>query len=456
MAGRPRSGSPLEIVPSHRPRLVQSMNPIPLNELDASAAARLLQRREISAEQLVRACLDRIDAREAAVLAWTFVAADSALAHARELDRGPIRGLLHGLPIGVKDLFDSADMPTEYGSPIYAQHQPATDAAAVALCREAGAVILGKTVTTEFATFHAGKTHNPHRLDCTPGGSSSGSAAAVADYMVPLAFGTQTAASVIRPAAFCGVVGYKPSYGWIVRAGIKSLSESLDTVGAFGRSVADVALFVAALTGDKRLLDIEGASGARIGICRTHEWPRADADTQAIMLQARDKLAHAGALLTDVTLPDLMASMVQVQTDIMAYEAARSLAAERISHSKALSSELSTLLTAGMAISRQRHQENLAAAVRGRQLIDTCFDACDVLLAPSAIGEAPTGLNATGDPVFSRMWTLLGLPCIHLPFASGQQGLPLGLQLIGRFGSDHKVLQLANWAHKALLTKASV
>ena len=431
------------------------MKSILLNELDASAAARQLQRREISAEQLVCACLDRIETREPAVQAWTHVAADAALAHARELDRGPIRGLLHGLPIGVKDLFDTADMPTTYGSPIYARHQPVADAAAVALCREAGAIVLGKTVTTEFATFHPGKTHNPHRSGHTPGGSSSGSAAAVADYMVPLAFGTQTAASVIRPAAFCGVVGYKPSYGSVVRAGIKSLSESLDTVGVFGRSVADVALFVAALTGDQRLLELDGASNARIGVCRTHEWPHADADTQAVMQQGSTTLASAGALLVDVALPNLLSSMVQVQTDIMAYEAARSLADERIRHASLLSSELNTMLAAGMAISTARHQENLAAAVRGRQLIDACFNSCDVLLAPSAMGVAPTGLHATGNPVFSRMWTLLGLPCVHLPFATGAHGLPLGLQIIGRFGADQKMLQIAYWANRQLLTKAS-
>jgi Asp-tRNA(Asn)/Glu-tRNA(Gln) amidotransferase A subunit family amidase len=427
------------------------MSSIALNELDASVVVRQLQRREVSAEQLVRACLDRIEAREPAVQAWTHIALDAALARARELDNGPICGLLHGLPIGVKDLFDTADMPTAYGSPIYSQHRPVADAAVVALCREAGAILLGKTVTTEFATFQPGKTHNPHCSGHTPGGSSSGSAAAVADCMVPLAFGTQTAASVIRPAAFCGVVGYKPSYGRIVRAGIKGLSESLDTVGGFGRSVADVALFVAALTGDHRLLNLDGGSDAQIGICRTYEWPCADADTQALMEQASASLTRAGASLADVTLPDLFSSLMQVQTDIMAHEAARSLADERIRHASSLSNELSTMLAAGMAISGERHQENLATAVRGRQLIDTYFNGCDVLLAPSTIGVAPAGLRTTGNPVFSRMWTLLGLPCIHLPFATGAHGLPLGLQIIGRFGADHKMLQIAHWAQQKLL-----
>jgi len=431
------------------------MSSIALNELEASAAARQLQRRAITAEQLVRACLDRIEAREPAVQAWTHVAADAALEHARELDRGPIRGLLHGLPIGVKDLFDTADMPTSYGSSIYAQHVPAADAAAVALSREAGAIVLGKTVTTEFATFHPGKTHNPHRSGHTPGGSSSGSAAAVADYMVPLALGTQTAASVIRPAAFCGIVGYKPSYGSIARAGIKSLSESLDTVGAFGRSVADVALFVAALTGDQRLLDLGDASGARIGVCRTHEWPQADADTQATLQQGSAMLARAGALLVDVQLPDPLSLMVQAQIDIMAYEAARSLAYERICYASSLSSELSAVLTAGMAISAAQHHENLARTARGRKEIDALFFGCDVLIAPSAVGTAPAGLESTGNPIFSRMWTLLGLPCVHLPFAKGAHDLPLGLQIIGRFGADHKTLQASHWAHQQLRANES-
>jgi Asp-tRNA(Asn)/Glu-tRNA(Gln) amidotransferase A subunit family amidase len=429
------------------------MNPIPLHQLDASAAARQLQRREISAEQLVRACLDRIEAREAAVQAWTYLAADAALAQARELDRGPIRGALHGLPIGVKDLFDTADMPTAYGSPIYAQHQPAADAASVALCREAGAIVLGKTVTTEFATMLPGKTHNPHRSGHTPGGSSSGSAAAVADCMVPLALGTQTAASVIRPAAFCGVVGYKPSFGSIVRAGIKSQSESLDTVGVFGRSVADVALFVGALTGDQRLLGLDGlddANGARIGICRTHEWPHADADTQAALQQGSATLARAGASMVDVALPELLQSMVQVQIDIMNYEAARSFSDERLRHASLISSDLTKMLANGMAISAAQHWKNLAAAARGRQLIDDCFNDCDVLLAPSATGVAPEGLNATGNPVFSRMWSLLGLPGVHLPFATGAHGLPVGLQIIGRFGDDHKTLHVAQWALQQL------
>ncbi|MBC7414409.1 MAG: amidase [Herminiimonas sp.] len=424
-----------------------------LNELDATSLARLLQRREISAEQVLRACLDRIEAREPTVQAWTHLAPDLALAQARVLDRGAIRGLLHGLPIGVKDLFDTADMPTGYGSPIYSGHQPMADAAVVARCRAAGAIVLGKTVTTEFATFHPGKTHNPRRAGHTPGGSSSGSAAAVADCMVPLAFGTQTAASVIRPAAFCGVVGFKPSYGSSSRAGVKNLSESLDTIGVFGRSVADAALFAEVVTGDARLsLPDETAASPvlRIGLCRTFEWEYADADSVAALEQGTRRLAGAGVMLADCELPAMLSSALQLQIDIMAFEAAANLAAERLNHPTLLSAALITLFDAGIRISPAQHQANLVAAARARIAIDACFDEHDVLIAPSTIGVAPAGIDRSGDPVFCRMWTLLGLPCVHLPFATGANGLPVGLQVIGRFDRDAALLAAARWMHGQL------
>ncbi len=246
------------------------MNKFKLNELPAWRAAELLASRELSATDLMRACLDRALERDAAVCAFAHLDPDAALAQARSLDAGPIRGPLHGLPLGVKDLFDTADMPTSYGSPIYAGHRPKADAASVALCREAGALVLGKTVTTEFAYFQPGPTRNPLNLAHTPGGSSSGSAAAVADHMLPLALGTQTAGSVIRPAAYCGVVGYKPTIGRVSRAGVKSLSESLDTVGGFGRCVRDVSMLGAVLTSDSRLSRTPQVEAPRIGVCRGH------------------------------------------------------------------------------------------------------------------------------------------------------------------------------------------
>jgi Asp-tRNA(Asn)/Glu-tRNA(Gln) amidotransferase A subunit family amidase len=426
-----------------------------LNELGAADAARKLARREISAEQLVKSCLDRIVEREPLIEAWAHIAFDDSLEQARALDRGAVRGLLHGLPIGVKDLFDTAGMPTSYGSSIYARHRPAADAAAVALACEAGAIVLGKTVTTEFATFHPGKTRNPHNPDHTPGGSSSGSAAAVADRMVPLALGTQTAGSVIRPAAFCGIVGFKPSLGRIPRAGLKDLSDTLDTVGVFGRSVEDAALFAAALLSDERLLDLRIGAPPRIGICRTFDWPHADKDTQAAMELAIRLLSQAGAPIAEAALPASFAGLARLQADIMEYEEARSFAHERRCHAGALSSSLAAILRAGGAIGAAQHEANRAAVNRARQMADAGFDGVDVLLAPSTVGAAPAGLQSTGNPLFCRMWTLLGLPCVHLPFARAANGMPVGLQLVGRFDDDRRTLQAAQWVLAVLTADAS-
>ncbi len=427
-----------------------------LNQLDAWQAARLLARREISSADLVRACLAQIEAREPQVQAFAALNADAALAHARKLDAGAVQGLLHGLPLGVKDIFDTADLLTGYGSPIYAHHRPKNDAASVALCRESGAVVLGKTVTTELANMAPGVTRNPHKLTHTPGGSSSGSAAAVADFMLPLALGTQTAGSVIRPAAFCGIVGFKPSHNRVPQAGVKSLSGTLDTVGAFGRSVRDVALLGAVLTGDARLFDpnnfvtaqvAEQNTAPRIALCQTPEWDMADHDTQLAWSEALAALAgHA----TPLELPANLHGLVALQKAVQAFETARSLSAERLHHLAELSSPLQTLLAQGLAISGCDHAAHLQATAQARQHAAALFDHCDVILAPSTLGTAPEGLDNTGDPLFCRTWTLLGLPCVHLPFATGRNGLPVGLQLVGRFGDDHRLLVAADWVHARL------
>ena len=433
----------------------------PLHQLEAWQAARLLARREISAEQLMRACLERIGERDGEVQAFCHLAADAALAQARALDAGPWRGPLHGLPLGVKDLIDTADMPTTYGSAVYAGHRPAADAAVVALCREAGAVLPGKTVSTEFAYFHPGPTRNPRGLGpnlytnlYTPGGSSSGSAAAVADHMLPLALGTQTAGSIIRPAAYCGVVGYKPTLGRVPRAGVKSLSETLDVVGGFGRSVQDVALLGAVLMSDARLLQDLPDFAPRIGLCPTPEWPQADADVQAAWVQAVRALGPQAQHMSDAAWPQAMPDLVALQKAVMAFEMARALSHERLRHGAQLSTRLVDLFEQGMAISGEAHAANLSATAGARQLADAWFEQHDVLLAPSATGEAPAGLGATGDPLFCRGWTLLGLPCVHLPFTHGHNGLPVGLQLIARAGDDHRLLAAAHWCW-ARLTQAA-
>ncbi|MCY7370875.1 MAG: amidase [Polaromonas sp.] len=425
--------------------------PTPLHRLEAWQAARLLARRELSAEDLLRDCLARIAEREPELRAFTYLDATAALDRAVALDHGPVHGLLHGLPLGVKDLFDTADMPTGYGSPIYAGHQPKADAAAVALCREAGAIVLGKTVTTELANMFPGVTRNPHNLAHTPGGSSSGSAAAVADAMLPLALGTQTAGSLIRPAAFCGVVGYKPSHNRVPRAGVKGLSDTLDTPGGFARSVRDAALLGAVLTGDARLADpalFEPTRAPRIGWCQSPDWEHADADTEAAWFQAERALA--GHLLA-VELPQALVPLTGIQKAVQAFETARSLSHERRHHAAHLSQALQALIDDGLNITGAAHAHNLQATWLARAAAASLFDSVDVLLAPSSIGEAPLGLASTGDPVFCRSWTLLGLPCVHLPFARGQRGLPVGLQLIGAFGDDHRLMAAAHWVHARLL-----
>lgn len=424
---------------------VQQKKPIELNRLSATRAAQLLARRELSAEQLLRACFARIEQREGAVRAWAALDKELALTRARELDRASTQGVLHGLPIGVKDIFATSDLPTRYGSPIYENHQPSMDAAVVALCREAGAVVAGKTVTTEFATFQPGPTRNPHNQAYSPGGSSSGSAAAVADHMVPLALGTQTAGSIIRPAAYCGVVGYKPSFGRIQRAGLKTIADSLDTIGGFARSVDDVALLASVLMRDRELRELDYDAKPRIGMYRTSQWRHTDHATRDAYAQAASVLSRAGAQVDEVELPPVLCSLVQVHADIMGFEMAQSLTFERTRHRAGLSSSLQALLDAGSQITAEEHRANLVRVEEGRQRAHSWFEQYDVVLAPSASGEAPFFDQGTGDPLFCRVWTLFGAPCVHLPFYTGPQGLPVGLQVVGRSGDDRRTLAIARW-----------
>ena len=348
-----------------------------LNRLTATEAARKLATREISAQALLADCIERIRERDPAVHAWTFIDVDGATKRARQLDAQAVSGMLHGLPIAVKDLFDTFDMPTSYGSPIYAGHRPVSDAASVATARTAGAVIVGKTVTTEFATFHPGPTCNPHDLRRTPGGSSSGSAAAVADAMVPLAFGTQTAGSIVRPAAYCGAVGYKPSYGTVCRVGVKMISDTLDTVGGFGRSVPDVGLFAAALSGrDELAIGSANDEAPRIGMCRTHEWDRALPETIGLFDDVEKRLRTAGANVQPVALPVEFSRLAAAQTTIMVREVAESLSHERRAHAALLSSEMIAMIEAGLAVMPAQYD---AAKTLARQCRAMCLTRCTQL-----------------------------------------------------------------------------
>jgi len=422
-----------------------------MNPLSAAEAAAAIAAGKLTSEALVEACLERIAQREEDVRAWAWIDREQALAQARRRDREAPRSRLHGIPVGVKDVIDTCDMPTEYGSPIYRGHRPACDAACVAQVRELGGVILGKTVSTEFATRHPNKTRNPRNPAHTPGGSSSGSAAAVADGMVPIAFGTQTSSSIVRPAAFCGVVGYKPTFGVINRAGLKFLSESMDTIGTLTRTIADAALLVEELTGmEVTSFDDVASLRPRIGFCRTPYWNQADAATHALLEAAARRLARAGAKVREVELGEEFGALAETQIEVSSYEFFRALTHERTRFPQLISESLTGRIAAGGRVTREQYEAGLARTERCRKRMADVFLDYDLLLAPSAPGEAPHGLERTGDPIFGLMWTLLGLPCLTLPHGTGPAGLPLGVQFIARRGGDSDLFIAAEWARRAL------
>jgi Asp-tRNA(Asn)/Glu-tRNA(Gln) amidotransferase A subunit family amidase len=405
----------------------------------AIEAARRIADGTLTSEALVRACLDRISEREPLVQAWQHLDMEAALNMARHVDRFG-SGALKGIPIGVKDIIDTVDMPTGYGSPLYETSRPPRDAACVALARHAGALILGKTVTTEFAYFQPGKTRNPHNPDRTPGGSSSGSAAAVASGMVPLAFGTQTAGSIIRPASFCGCVGYKPTFGLIDRTGVRPFADSLDTVGVFATTVEDAAFFASVIAGRPNLHIAGEVFRPRIGLTRTYAWEAAEPATATALDEAATRLRVVGLEVREVALPERWRGLLEAQKTIMAFEAARSHAPEMLTAPDRLSVKLRELLEAGAVIAAEDYDAAKVLVAEARAGFGDVLDGLDVLLTPSAPGEAPEGLGATGDPVFNRLWTVLGVPCISVPGLTGPMGMPVGVQVVGRWGDDRHTL----------------
>jgi len=411
--------------------------------------ATAISQRETSCEAVTHHLLEHIATREPVVRAWVHLDADQALAQARRIDATVSSAQLRGMPVGVKDVFDTFDMPSRYGSPMYADYQPRSDAAVVALLRGMGGLVLGKTVTTEFATFTPNVTTNPHNPAHTPGGSSSGSSAAVAAGMVPVAFGTQTIGSVIRPAAYCGVVGYKPSFGLLPRIGVKAISECLDTVGCFTRNVADAAFFVGALARRPLAIGTEEPT-PRIGLCLTAQWPHAQPETQALFAGLGARLSSAGADVRDFTLPALYDGINAAQDVIAAVEMAACLADEHRRFSQLMSERLRTRLDEGVASPAADYDAATALAQRGREGLAEALSGFDVLIVPSAMGEAPKGLGATGDPVFNRTWSLLHTPCVHVPLTIGPNGLPLGVQVVGRIGDDARTLACAHWIERRL------
>jgi Asp-tRNA(Asn)/Glu-tRNA(Gln) amidotransferase A subunit family amidase len=418
--------------------------------LSALDLARRIDGGELTPRAAVELCAKAIAAREQDIGAFVTLDLDAArrASEAPGLAATPLRGL----PVAFKDIFDTADFPTQYGSPIYASHRPRADATAVALARRAGGNIIGKTVTTEFASLVPSATRNPHNLMHTPGGSSSGSAAAVAAAMVPLAFGTQTAGSVIRPAAFCGVAGFKPSYRLIPLVGVKDVAWHLDTAGLFGAGVADVAFGAAAILDRDLLVDNGEPAAPRIALVRTHLWPQASAAMQNAVETAARIAAAAGAKVAEVTLPQPLQDACQAQCVIQDHETLRSLAFEYDRHRDKIGKQLREQLDRAAAISADEYDAARRTASRARRVLADVMAEHDVILTPSAPGAAPHGLGSTGDPMFNRLWTLMGAPCVNVP-GLYDNGLPLGVQIVGRFGRDKAVLEVALFIERAIARK---
>jgi Asp-tRNA(Asn)/Glu-tRNA(Gln) amidotransferase A subunit family amidase len=407
-----------------------------------------LEAGEISPSQVIDMCAEAIAKREAEVGAFVTLDLDGARKAAQ------IEGLmgkpLRGLPVAFKDVFDTADLPTEYGSPIYAGHRPKADASLVSLVARNGGVTLGKTVTTEFAYQDPGKTRNPHNPKRTPGGSSSGAAAAVAAGFVPIATGTQTGGSVIRPAAYCGVAGYKPSFGLLPTVGMKCLSWHLDTAGLFAASVADVAFAAAAISDRDLRVDRTAPASPRIAVLREYPWPSASDDMVAAVEAAVRAAAAGMARIRDVKLPPVVAASFKAHATIQGYEAARSLAFEYGRHGERLSKNLRDMVETGMKITAEAYDDARRTASRARQSLGDLMSDFDVILSPSAPGIAPEGLASTGTSTFNRLWTLMGSPCINVPGLADDNAMPLGVQVIGRFGTDRATLEAALFVESAL------
>jgi Asp-tRNA(Asn)/Glu-tRNA(Gln) amidotransferase A subunit family amidase len=420
--------------------------------LSALDFARRIAIGELTTRQAIDLCADAIAAREGEVDAFVTLDLDRvrSVAEAPGLKDKPLRGM----PVALKDIIDTIDMPTEYGSPAYTDHRPKTDAALVTLIQRAGGLVIGKTVTTEFAHTDPGKTKNPHNAAHTPGGSSSGSAAAVAAGMVPLAAGTQTGGSVIRPASYCGVAAFKPSYGLLPTVGIKCVSWHLDTAGLFAASVADVAFATGAIA--DRDLRVDGRTPAtpRIAVLREQPWAAPSTDMSAALETASRAAAAAMGRVKELRLPPVVAAAFRAHRTIHGYEAARALAFEYDRHRERLGKNIRELIESAAAISAAGYDDARRTASQARRALADLFAEFDVILSPSAPGAAPLGLKSTGASTFNRLWTLMGVPCVNVPGLLDPGGLPLGMQVIGRFGADRATLEAALFVESALVRKA--
>jgi len=433
-----------------------------LSLLGAAEAASALAEGRISSEELVAACLERIKVDEPRVQAWAYLDPEHALRQARAADlrrrEGKALGPLHGIPVGVKDIIDTQDMPTEDGTVLHAGRTPSDDASVVSMLRAAGAIIIGKTVTSELATYSPGKTRNPHNPEHTPGGSSSGSAAAVAARMVPLAIGTQTNGSVIRPAAYCGVVGYKPSFGLVSRHGVLKQSRPLDQIGVMARSVEDAAFVAEQIIGydendpdtrvrpKPRLREIalqEPPLPPTLAFVKTSMWKLVDAQSREAFAEL---VTHLGERVEEFSLPAGFKDAWKWHQTIMEADLAKNFEAEYNDGRDKLSESLRGQIERGRrvrAVDYNKALDQIPALNSGlSQLFDLRYEA---ILTPAAAGTAPLGLESTGSPAFCTLWTLCGLPAITLPLMQGANGLPLGVQLVGPRGGDARLLRTARW-----------
>lgn len=414
------------------------------DRLTASEAAAQLRGGTLTSEALVRACLARIALRDGDVRAWVYVDPDAALRQARELDKQPARTPLHGIPIGIKDMIDTRDMPTQFNSNLFTGHRPGVDAAVVSTLRAAGALILGKTDTTEFAA--AGRqswTRNPHDTSRTPGGSSAGSAAAVADHQVPLALGTQTGGSTIRPASFCGIFALKPTWGAVSREGVKLYSATLDTLTWFARAVPDLALMCDVFDiHDDAPPATPSLAGLRIAVCRTPAWPEAEPGTPEALDAAAERLARAGAIVTPLDLPPEFDALGDMQHIVMFGEGRTALLSLARTHPHLLHDDFLHRVENRDGITRAQLLGAYDHAARCRTAFDGIAAGFDAVLTPSAKGEAPPGRHP-GNAVFNRMWTLLHVPCVNVPGKPGPNEMPVGVTLTAPRFHDRALLRVA-------------
>ena len=413
-------------------------------ELTATDAIKLICDNKLSRYEWVQSCFERIRERENLVKAWVYLDEDRALEKAKQLDNENDKSQL-GIPFGIKDIIDASNTPTGFGTNFYQNNVPMRDAASVAVAKQSGCIFIGKTVSTELGHRAPGLTTNPHNKDFTPGGSSSGSAAAVASMMAPVCFGTQTTGSVIRPAAYCGVIGYKPSYGDFDKSGILPNSPSIDTLGLLSRSVEDIALFRSILL-EEDLVSIQKVdlSKIKIGFVRTPHWDKTDDSTKEAFEHFLNLLRSDKLNVIDLEIDNLISKSDALHLDISGYEFKRSISHERFNYYDQLSDQLRNgRLNDGYQVSNKNYQLALKDLSILKNQIDAVFDKTDLIITPSAPGEALKGLEYTGSPIFNTTRSLNGNPCITLPLFKGKQELPIGCQLVARFGEDDQLLNYA-------------